>query len=163
MPSWVVSEDILACVTIRLASAHDLPRIVELLQQEAIAGEVREDLGPPLPQRYYDAFAAIETDPDNAVFVAELAGEIVGAFQRTFIRHLQRGGERVSEIESVIVDERLRGRGIGAVMMRWAIEEARQAGRTRVQLTSNVARKDAHRFYQRLGFVPGYVGMKLPL
>lgn len=163
MPSWVVSEDVLSNVTIRRASADDLPRVVELLQQESISGEVREDVGPPLPPRYYDAFAAIEADPDNAIFVAELEGEIVGAFQRTFIRHLQRGGERVSEIESVIVDEPLRGRGIGVAMMRWAVEEARQAGCTRVQLTSNVARKDAHRFYERLGFLPGYVGMKLSI
>jgi GNAT superfamily N-acetyltransferase len=163
MPSWVVSEDVLSRLTIRRASADDLPRVVALLQQESIAGEVREDIGPPLPQRYYDAFAVIEADPDNAIFVAELGGEIAGAFQRTFIRHLQRGGERVSEIESVIVDERWRGRGIGAAMMRWAINEARTAGCARVQLTSNVARRDAHRFYQRLGFVPGYVGMKLSL
>jgi GNAT superfamily N-acetyltransferase len=163
MPSWVVSEDVLSHVTIRRASVADLPRVVELLQQESIAGDIREDIGPPLPQRYYDAFSAIETDPDNAIFVAVLAGEVAGAFQRTFIRHLQRGGERVSEIESVIVDEPWRGRGIGAAMMRWVIEEARQAGCTRVQLTSNVARKDAHRFYERLGFVPGYVGMKLAL
>jgi GNAT superfamily N-acetyltransferase len=163
MPSWVVSEDILSHVTIRRASAGDLPRVVELLQQESIAGEVREDVGPPLPQQYYDAFATIEADPGNAIFVAEVEDEIVGALQRTFIRHLQRGGERVSEIESVVVDEPLRSLGIGAVMMRWAIEEARQAGCARVQLTSNVARKDAHRFYERLGFVPGYVGMKLSL
>lgn len=163
MPSWVVSEDIPSDIIVRRAVRTDLPRIVELLQQESIAGEVREDVGPPLPGRYRDAFAAIERDENNAIFVAEIAGMVVGAFQRTFIQHLQRGGERVAEIESVIVDEAHRGRGVGGVMMRWGLDEARAAGCTRVQLTSNVARKDAHRFYERLGFVPGYVGMKLVL
>jgi hypothetical protein len=32
-----------------------------------------------------------------------------------------------------------------------------------VQLTSNRARDDAHRFYERLGFVPSHVGYKLML
>ena len=55
------------------------------------------------------------------------------------------------------------GQGIGSAMMRWAIENARERGCQRVQLTSNRRRVDAHRFYERLGFVPGYVGMKLTL
>lgn len=163
MPSWVVSEDVLPQPVVRRAAARDLPRLVELLEQESLGGERREDPGPPLPQRYFDALAAIDADPNNAVFVAELDGHVVGMFQRTFIRHLQRGGERVSEIESVVVDEPFRGRGIGAAMMRRAIEEARAAGCTRIQLTSNVARADAHRFYKRLGFVADWRGMKLTL
>jgi GNAT superfamily N-acetyltransferase len=48
-------------------------------------------------------------------------------------------------------------------MMRWAIDEARRRGCSGVQLTTNNSRKDAHRFYQRLGFRPTHVGMKLPL
>jgi hypothetical protein len=32
-----------------------------------------------------------------------------------------------------------------------------------VQLTSNDARPDAHRFYQRLGFTPSHRGFKLLL
>jgi hypothetical protein len=32
-----------------------------------------------------------------------------------------------------------------------------------VQLTSNNARSDAHRFYERLGFVPSHVGFKMLL
>lgn len=158
-----MSERVVPEPVVRRASVRDLPRLVELLGQEALGVEQREHPGPPLPQRYYDAFAAIEAGSDNAIFVAELDGHVVGMFQRTFIRHLQRGGERVSEIESVVVDEPFRRRGIGAAMMHWAIDEAGGAGCTRVQLTSNIARKDAHRFYQRLGFVPDYVGMKLPL
>jgi len=48
-------------------------------------------------------------------------------------------------------------------MMRWAIEEARRRGCSRVQLTTNNARKDAHRFYERLGFRGTHLGMKLAL
>jgi GNAT superfamily N-acetyltransferase len=48
-------------------------------------------------------------------------------------------------------------------MMQWAIEQARLAGCKQVQLTSNAERPDAHRFYERLGFVPSHVGFKLKL
>ncbi len=161
--SWSVSERIVPQPVIRRAHVHDLPRLVELLQQESLAGERREDVGPPLPRRYYDVFAAIEADPRNDIMVAEMDGHVVGMFQITLIQHLMRAGELVAEIESVVVDEPFRNRKIGEAMMRWAIDDARRRGCSRVQLTSNAARKDAHRFYQRLGFVPTSVGMKLVL
>ena len=52
---------------------------------------------------------------------------------------------------------------MGAALVEAAIARARALGCYRVQLTSNAARPDAHRFYERLGFVPSHVGFKLPL
>jgi GNAT superfamily N-acetyltransferase len=43
----------------------------------------------------------------------------------------------------------------------WAISQARERGAAMVQLTTDASRVDAHRFYERLGFVPSHVGMKL--
>lgn len=150
-------------VNIRPAARDDLPRIVELLQQLSMDGARREDAGPPLPQRYYDAFELIERDPDNVVYVAERDGAIVGTFQLTVIQHLRRIGVKVAEVESVVVDEALRGQRVGEAMMRFAIEEARRRGCGHVQLTSNVARRDAQRFYGRLGFKPTHVGLRYQL
>jgi len=48
-------------------------------------------------------------------------------------------------------------------MMAWVVDEAGRLGCKRVQLTSNRARTDAHRFYERLGFVKSHEGMKLTL
>ena len=39
-------------------------------------------------------------------------------------------------------------------------DEARRRGATRIQLTSDRRRDDAHRFYERLGYVASHVGMK---
>ncbi len=44
-----------------------------------------------------------------------------------------------------------------------AIEEARRRGCALVQLTSDKRRTDAHRFYERLGFVASHEGFKLAL
>ena len=56
-----------------------------------------------------------------------------------------------------------RSAGIGKAMIARAIEIAQQRGCQRVELTSSASRKDAHRFYQRLGFSASHVGMKLML
>jgi GNAT superfamily N-acetyltransferase len=44
-----------------------------------------------------------------------------------------------------------------------AISEARQRGCALIQLTTDKARTDAHRFYERLGFVASHEGLKLIL
>ncbi len=150
-------------VVIRRARADDLPRIVELLQQESLPGEQREDPGPPLPEAYVRAFEAIDADPRQRLVVAEVDGEVVGTLVMVIMANLSYRGGTIAQLENVVVDEPLRGQGVGETMARWAMEEARRSGCFRLQLTSNKARKDAHRFWERLGFVKSHEGFKLPL
>lgn len=56
-----------------------------------------------------------------------------------------------------------RGQGLGARLIEWAVDESRRQGCQLVQLTSDSARTDAHRFYERLGFTGSHVGFKLQL
>jgi predicted GNAT family N-acyltransferase len=56
-----------------------------------------------------------------------------------------------------------KGQGLGARLMEWTIEQARQRGCALVQLTTDKSRLDAHRFYARLGFVASHEGMKRTL
>ena len=64
---------------------------------------------------------------------------------------------------STVVLLLLTGLGLGALMMQWAIDEARRRGCRRLELTSNRSRTEAHRFYERLGFTWTHLGMKLEL
>jgi ribosomal protein S18 acetylase RimI-like enzyme len=56
-------------------------------------------------------------------------------------------------IEDVVVDERARGQGAGAALVRASIEVARRAGALTVDLTSRPSRKDANALYRHLGFL----------
>ncbi len=56
-----------------------------------------------------------------------------------------------------------RGDGLGATMVRYAVDEARRRGAVLVQLTSDRSRTDAHRFYERLGFTRTHDGFSLSL
>ena len=55
-------------------------------------------------------------------------------------------------IEDVVVDGDARGKGVGALLNEAALDLARQAGATTVDLTSRPTREAANRLYQRLGF-----------
>jgi GNAT superfamily N-acetyltransferase len=76
---------------------------------------------------------------------------------------LARRGSLRAQIEAVRVADGYRGRGPGGAILGWAIGEARRRGCSLVQLTSDKSRTDAHRFYERLGFVASHEGLKLAL
>lgn len=57
-------------------------------------------------------------------------------------------------IEDVVVDEGVRGGGVGALLVRRALDLASEAGARTVDLTSRPSREAANRLYQRLGFEP---------
>jgi GNAT superfamily N-acetyltransferase len=151
----------MSSLVIRRAVEADLPLVVRLFATPDKGNAKHEDLGPPLPSSYAEALARIADDPDNALMVAELEGNVVGAFHLTVIQYVANRGGRVAQVENVIVEPAARSQGIGETMMRWAIDEARRRGCFRIQLTSNKVRKRAHRFYERLGFVASHEGMKL--
>jgi GNAT superfamily N-acetyltransferase len=147
----------LADVVVRAAIEEDLARLVELLEHGSLI-EGKEDPTDLAP--YRAALAEIARGP-GGVLVAETGGEVVGVCQLIVFRHLQNRGGLCAEIESVHVHPGYRGRGIGGVLMAAAVARARELGCYRVQLTSDKARPDAHRFYERLGFGASHQGFKL--
>ncbi len=146
--------------TIRRASAEDVPAIVALLADDEIGAsrETPDDRSP-----YEESFAAISADPNQLLVVGELGGQIVATMQLTFIPGLSRRGTWRTQIEGVRVATTARGQGLGKALIQWAIDRARSRGCALVQLTSDVRRQSAHRFYEQLGFVPSHVGFKLEI
>jgi GNAT superfamily N-acetyltransferase len=151
-------------VVLRAATRGDVRALVELFTDDELGAERDgiEDGQDSLP--YERAFAAIDRDPAHVLLVAEAdRSAVVGTLQLSFLPGLARRGSWRAQIESVRVAANLRGRGLGSVMVRWAIEEATARGCSLVQLTTDKRRDDAHRFYQRLGFDATHEGMKLQL
>ena len=124
-------------------------------------GRKREDPSLPLNENYVKAFAAIDGDDNQHVLVAELAGEVVGILQITFIQYLSRRGSMRGVVESVRVSSGLRGGGIGSKLMQEAIEICRKQGCYLVQLTTDRQRERTRKFYETLGFETSHHGMKL--
>jgi ribosomal protein S18 acetylase RimI-like enzyme len=149
-------------LTFRLARREDLPSIVRMLAEDDL-GSRRERLEDPLPKSYYEAFEQIENDANHELIVAEMDGEVMGTLHLIFIPSISFQGGLRAQIESVRVDGKYRGQGIGSEMMRGAVERARERDAHLIQLTTHRSREDAHRFYERLGFTRSHLGMKLSL
>jgi GNAT superfamily N-acetyltransferase len=147
---------------IRTARQEDVPALAAIYAADEIGGhgDTADESAQP---DYLAAFRDIEASPTETLYVAELEGEIVGTFQTAILTKLIGRGAKSMVIEAVQTRPDMRGRGIGAVMINYCLEEARRSGLTAVQLTSNMARLDAHRFYERLGFEKRHFGFRMKL
>ncbi|MQB41073.1 GNAT family N-acetyltransferase [Rhizobium sp. ICMP 5592] len=146
----------------RSAQAADLPAIIALLSDDVL-GQQREDPSSPPNPLYIEAFQAILADPNQLQVVATLHEEVIGTLQLTFIPGLARKGAWRGQIEGVRVSAAHRGSGVGQQMFDWAIVQCKAKGCDLVQLTTDKERPDAHRFYEKLGFIGSHIGYKLTL
>lgn len=145
---------------IRRATSEDVPAIVGMLADDPLGAqrESPEDMSP-----YLAAFERINADPNQQLVVAIRDGRVIGTLQLTIVPGLSRQGSTRSIIESVRIHADERGDRLGTRFIEWAVDESRRQGCRLVQLTSDASRKDAHRFYERLGFAASHVGFKLQL
>jgi GNAT superfamily N-acetyltransferase len=151
-----------ADVLVRRAEPGDLHAVMRLLADDPVSagrGDVASDEDEGA---YASAMSRIVDDPGNDLVVAvDGGGEVVGTFQLTLIPGMARRGSTRLLVEAVRVDSTRRSAGIGGALMRWVVEQAAtELLAPLVQLTSDAARTDAHRFYGRLGFVDSHVGFK---
>lgn len=147
-------------LTLRRARLEDVPAMIALLADDEI-GATRE---APDDREPYDAsFAAIDADANQLLVVGERDGRIIATMQLTFIPGLSRRGGWRAQLEGVRVASAARGDGIGEYLVRWAVDRARERGCAMLQLTSDNRRAEAHRFYERLGFIASHTGFKRPL
>ncbi len=149
-------------LTLRPATASDVPNIVQLLYEDEI-GITREFLSDPLLPSYYEAFQDITEDKNQILLVVEYKDEIVGTCQLTCIPSLSYKGSKRLNIENVHVKKRVQGQGVGTWMIKKAIELGRERGCKSMQLTTNKRRPHAKAFYEKLGFKASHEGMKLSL
>ncbi len=149
-------------ITIRPAREEDVAAIVAILAADDIGGH-GDTTAEAARADYLDAFRTLQQTPRETLYVAECDGEVVGTFQTLLTTTLTGRGATSMIVEAVQTRADMRGHGIGGQMIGFCLEEARRLGLRQVQLTSNAARTDAHRFYERLGFAKSHFGFKYKL
>ena len=103
----------------------------------------------PPPTR--DELQEMISSPATDVLIAKEGDDILGAL--TLIVFRIPTGVR-AWIEDVVVDDAARGKGVGDLLNRFALERAAAKGAKTVDLTSRPSREAANRLYQRIGFAP---------
>ena len=151
-----------ADVLVRRAVPDDLHAVMRLLADDPVSAGRGDVAGEEDVDAYASALGRIVDDPNNDLVVVEdRDGVVVGTLQLTVVPGMARRGSTRLLVEAVRVASTERSSGIGSALMRWVVEQAAVELRTPlVQLTSDGARTDAHRFYLRLGFVDSHVGFK---
>lgn len=154
-------ESRIGTALLRRATVDDTDAVIALLADDPISaarGDVASEEDRPA---YRQGLIEILAEPSNDLLIVELDGAIVGTLQLTSIPGMARRGARRLLVEAVRVQSSLRSSGIGSAVMRWVSEAAAPAvGASMVQLTSDASRTDAHRFYERLGYVGSHRGFK---
>lgn len=145
----------------RKATEKDISSIVAMLADDEL-GKQRENFQTPLPKEYVEAFKNINTDINQELIVVENNKfEIIGTLQLTFIQYLTYQGGIRAQVEAVRVRKDQRGVGLGKKIFEWAIARAKERKAHLLQLTTDIKRPKAIKFYEDLGFKPSHVGMKM--
>ena len=129
-------------MNIRAAQMEDAGRLAELSGQlgyPCSAGDMRRRLRHLL------------ADPEHAVWVAENESGTIAGWIHVFVKESLES-DREIEIGGLVIDEDFRGQGAGKVLVERAEGWAKAQGLKSVCVRSNILRKDAHAFYQKLGY-----------
>ena len=136
-----------APVEVRKASATDIPAVLALYAQPDLddGNVLTVDQGVAL----FERFARY---PDYTLYVAEQDDEVVGSFALLVMDNLGHLGSPSGIVEDVVVAPARQSSGIGAAMMRFALERCREKRCYKLMLSSNAKRARAHAFYESLGY-----------
>ncbi len=145
-------------VLFRAARPDDVPAVMALLLEDRAP-----DAPAPVDADPVDQYLAMIADGTTQLVVGLEDGEVIACYQLSILHLVSPSIPIRAQVESVRVRADRRGQGIGSAMMEDAEERARAAGATLMQFTSNMARSDAHRFYDRLGFRATHAGFKKTL
>lgn len=146
-------------LTIRDAEPADIEAIVRLYEADALGGH-GDAWGPGYEARYRAAFDALTASPDTSLHVAVVDGEVVGVFQLVLFTSLSSRGARRAKLAGVQVRADRRSAGFGGRMVAEAEAIAQARGAEVIELTSAKTRRDAHRFYDRLGYERSHEGFR---
>lgn len=130
---------------IREAKETDLTEVLELLK--GMDGEEGLSSGDAR-----SVWSRMNEYPYYKIFIAEENRTVIGTCSLIIIDNLGHKGAKLAVTENVIVRPASRGGGIGARIMRFVMERAKEENCYKLMLSSNKKRVLAHRFYEQLGF-----------
>jgi N-acetylglutamate synthase-like GNAT family acetyltransferase len=132
----------MSSLSIRPAKIEDASALAELATQLGYPSTLEQIL------ERFDALYA--NQEENTVIVAELDGKVTGWIHAYIYRLLMSDPE--VEIGGLVIDESIRGHGVGEKLMQAAEAWTLEKGCSSVYVRSNTIRTRAHKFYKRIGY-----------
>ena len=148
-------------ITIRRATRRDIPALLRLYGAFTTA---YDDESHALSPGEADAiFDRIDADANQALLVAEQDLRVIGTLVLVVVSNMAHGGQPWAIIENVAVHERVRGQGIGTLLMEEAVRRARGARCYKLVLSAHESRTESHRLYRKLGLQQTHLGFEMLL
>ena len=138
----ILPNEQLLDLTIRAAEMNDAAALAQLMCElgyETMKSEMQMRLKP------------IATDERLRTFVAVCDGQVcgmIGALTYPSYEHNDPSGR----IVALVIKSSMRRRGIGRALITTAEKDFAQRGIRRIALNTRLAREDAHKFYESLGY-----------
>ncbi|MEI1689576.1 GNAT family N-acetyltransferase [Acinetobacter baumannii] len=130
-------------MNIRLAQWEDTETICYLLEQ----------MGYSQPLKVVqEQFQILNKDPNAITLVAADDLKVYGVLSLYFIPQIALQGD-FAKICYLCVDENMRSKGVGHLLVQEAERLAKQRGCDRMELHSGIQRPLAHQFYLREGYI----------
>src|SRR5438128_3449293 len=129
-------------VTIRDAETADAEALADLMTQlgyETRASEMEMRM------------EAIRVNKNYATFVAVSKGKVCGMIG-TFTCYTYEHNSPSARILALVVSEKMRGRGVGRALIDAAEKDLARKNISRIAVNTRFERKDAHEFYEKLGY-----------
>lgn len=126
----------------------DLESVLELAAQLGYPGEL---------SNFQRRFMMMSQSRDHVLLVARMSGASEGVSAVVGWIHVGKEmssllGNDNADVGALVVDSKVRGRGIGAKLLEAGEKWAQSKNWSLVRVRSNVKRTDAHRFYERNGY-----------
>ena len=150
---------------IRPADHGDFDAVNELFREgDQMYFERHPEFFEPVmePPRDHDWLNSVLASDEERLLLAELDGKLVGLVHGILISVERRGLRRRKRghIDTIIVTEHHRNRGIGTQLMDSIEDWFSQNGVTQADLGVWVFNSDAMRLYKRLGYEPFHIQMR---
>ena len=129
-------------VTVRVAEAADVEALADLMTQLGYETRTSE-----MQMR----MEAIRANKNYATFVAVSKGKVCGMIG-TFMCYTYEHNSPSARILALVVSEEMRGRGAGHALIAAAEKDLAQKNIKRVAVNTHVERKEAHDFYEKVGY-----------
>lgn len=135
-------------VTITPATGNDIPALCELLN---ILFTQEAEFAPDQAAQRQGLHMIVANPEVGTILVAREGEAIVGMVNLLYTVSTALGA-RVALLEDMVVAPIARGKGVGSLLLRHAVEWARSQGCKRITLLTDGDNEEAKRFYQAQGF-----------
>lgn len=137
---------------IRFAQLKDKKQVLKLLDE--LIFEVNKKMGSSKHHTGNEKRSALYEKllkrDDVKIFVVEENNKLIGVAELFIVPILRRGYSQ-AVLESFVITQNIRGKGIGSALMEKIISFCRENNISVIKLTSGIELTDAHRFYEKHG------------